>query len=400
MPRAPTLALLGLSIAALAGCRTHSDADATADAARPAAPATPASTPAPRPEAPNEAAAPRSSAKIVDVAAGFHLFCVVVDDGTVQCGDPSLREEGWVPARGDLHSEGPKRRSDAFGAGPEAPTQLALAEDFICALRADASVRCWKYGMPSFPMDLLAGETALQLDAGRGHVCAALRSGRVACWGLNNDGQIGDGSRELRPDAVLVAGIDDAVEVAAGAHHSCARHRSGDVSCWGSNDHGQLARDGRRQLEPVKIAGIAGATAIAAGQSANQTCAVVEGGQVACWGSWGCRECVEETTRIRPAPTILSGVRGAAEVAVNTFQVCARVDAELRCWSPEFVADPIYGEPTSPLGGDVTVRRIAAGNARIYAQSADDQLLVINRATGGSEPIGAFTIDAALSPTE
>jgi Regulator of chromosome condensation (RCC1) repeat. len=37
-------------------------------------------------------------------------------------------------------------------------------------------------------------ETATAIAAGYNHTCALLNSGRVQCWGLNDMGQIGDGS--------------------------------------------------------------------------------------------------------------------------------------------------------------------------------------------------------------
>src|SRR5262245_5713678 len=78
-----------------------------------------------------------------------------------------------------------------------------------------------------------------QLAAGQFFTCALI-SGRVACWGSNASGQLGDGTGAPQKGAVFVTGIDDAVEIAAGQTHMCARTASGAVRCWGRNEEGQL----------------------------------------------------------------------------------------------------------------------------------------------------------------
>ena len=49
-------------------------------------------------------------------------------------------------------------------------------------------------------------------------------SGTVACWGLNNNGQLGDGTNTQRRTPVTVgAGLSGVTSVAAGAEHNCAQ---------------------------------------------------------------------------------------------------------------------------------------------------------------------------------
>jgi hypothetical protein len=359
---------------------------------------------APEPSEPDKTTKPAApptepGPKIVDISAGLHEFCVLLDDGSIQCGDSSLREEGWRPKLGELDFRLPKDRRALLGEGPTAPTRLALSEFDICAIRADASVVCWQSGRETQPLAGLVGETPTQIDAGRAHTCARLDSGRVACWGQNGEGQVGDGTRELRREAVLVSGLEDAVEIATGSHHSCARHRDGGVSCWGSNDHGQLGRKGGARTRPARVPGVEGATAIASGLAARQTCAITDGGGVACWGSWGMKRWEVGARRLTPVPLVLEGAAGVEELVVNVYQICARRDEQVSCWErddSDTRGAPVYAPPVAAFEG-TPVSRLASGAFRIYARISDTSVVVRNRSLGSLEPLGTFTVDGVVA---
>lgn len=147
------------------------------------------------------------------------------------------------------------------------------------------------------------GMGCIFLAAGGDHVCA-LRSGVVKCWGYNNDGQLGVGDVARRGDdpgemgvalPTVDLGVGRAVTmVAAGGRHTCALFDDGAVKCWGYNHVGQLGLQDRLtrgdeqnemgDLLPVVDLGI-GRRAMAIEAGYDHTCALLEGGQVKCWGS-------------------------------------------------------------------------------------------------------------------
>lgn len=59
------------------------------------------------------------------------------------------------------------------------------------------------------------------------------------CWGNNNRGQIGDGTRVKSLTPATVVGASGMSAIALGSDHTCAL-TGGGVKCWGSNWSGQL----------------------------------------------------------------------------------------------------------------------------------------------------------------
>lgn len=75
-----------------------------------------------------------------------------------------------------------------------------------------------------------------------------MNDGGARCWGANSVGQLGDGTTtdRLTPTVVTaqflasVTSFGLTTRIAAGSHHTCALQASGALRCWGLNDRGQL----------------------------------------------------------------------------------------------------------------------------------------------------------------
>ena len=92
--------------------------------------------------------------------------------------------------------------------------------------------------------------TTPQPPGGRG--CAVGVSGDVYCWGANESGQVGDGTRDYALDPVKVVGLPArASRVALTAQTSCALLVDGQVYCWGYNKWGQLGTGDMKVPSPV-----------------------------------------------------------------------------------------------------------------------------------------------------
>jgi alpha-tubulin suppressor-like RCC1 family protein len=97
--------------------------------------------------------------------------------------------------------------------------------------------------------DLIDGEMrwiegltdAIQIAGTLSTTCALRANGQVVCWGSNTAGLLGIGSYQQPEDKVVrVIGLENVVHIAGARWHMCAALGSGGVACWGANQEGQL----------------------------------------------------------------------------------------------------------------------------------------------------------------
>ncbi|SVB46438.1 uncharacterized protein METZ01_LOCUS199292, partial [marine metagenome] len=106
-------------------------------------------------------------------------------------------------------------------------------------------------------VNLGTNKTATAISAGGSHTCALLNDSTVKCWGLNifgglgrdNTINVGDTSGEMAALAAVNLGTNQtAIAINAGQYHSCAVLNEGNVKCWGLNSFGQLGKDSTANL--------------------------------------------------------------------------------------------------------------------------------------------------------
>jgi alpha-tubulin suppressor-like RCC1 family protein len=200
-------------------------------------------------------------ASAVEVGASLTFSCARLADGTVACwGDNGKGQLG-------SNSAG---RGPTLVPGLAGVRQIAAGLDFACALRETGEVLCWgsdEFGQHGAGVASDANLTtvkglndAVQISAGLLHMCALRKTAQVVCWGRGEWGNLGNGQVTApktgvnQPAAVL--DLDDAIGLAAGGVHTCVRRSNGSISCWGLNDSGQLG-DGTAdsRSRPVSAAG-------------------------------------------------------------------------------------------------------------------------------------------------
>lgn len=228
-----------------------------------------------------QVALPRGAVQIV---AGLDHFCALDAAGTVSCwgGDGSGGQLG-DPGRVARALPGPVP-------GLHDARDLVAAGGYACALRATGAIVCWGYHPldggaprpPLTPVPHVAG--AVRLAATSTGLCAVLADGTARCWGTDASWHTLTGEPEghvppFRGARAMM--LDDAI--------TCALGTDGHVQCLGKNRHGELG-DGTTEAraEPVTVQGLSGVAQIATDGA--QTCALVAGGTVRCWGLVGLEE--------------------------------------------------------------------------------------------------------------
>jgi alpha-tubulin suppressor-like RCC1 family protein len=172
------------------------------------------------------------------------------------------------------------------------------------------------------------------VEAGTGHSLAVRNDGRVFAWGRNTHGQLGDGTTSDRSAPVAVSGLGGVRAVAGGTRHSLALRDDGTLLAFGDNADGQLG-DGTTtdRSRPVQV--LAGATAVVAG--AFHSLAVRNDGTVVAWGRNDTGQLGDGTTSDRSTPVAVVGLTGIVAVAAGgtpegSHSLALRNDGTVRAW--------------------------------------------------------------------
>jgi len=142
---------------------------------------------------------------------------------------------------------------------------LTAGNFYTCALTSTGVAHCWGDGnlgqlgdgmndvVVTAPRPVLGGLVFSSIDAFWYHTCGTTTGNEAYCWGNNLDGQVGDGTQELRNVPTLVAGGHDFAVISVGGFHTCGVTSGGAAYCWGANQSGELGDGtiGNRQLTPV-----------------------------------------------------------------------------------------------------------------------------------------------------
>ena len=158
---------------------------------------------------------------------------------------------------------------------PTQAVQVGQGGNSACALTKGGRVRCWGYSeslgilSPSDPpkeLPGISGATAISVTSGS--VCAIVKAGAVKCMGSGGVGQLGDGKKESTSypyKPVDAAGIKGATQISSYSSYQCAVLDNGEVKCWGSLPYGP-GTDKFESTRPETVPGLKGATQVSVGE--------------------------------------------------------------------------------------------------------------------------------------
>ena len=154
---------------------------------------------------------------------------------------------------------------------PDAVVQIDHGGDQTCAVLAGGSAQCWGNGFviteiiedvpidttrtnipravtqTNVPRAVTETQNAVDVGVGNDHICLLLSDQSVACWGDNDQRQLGRGDATDHPLGYgAVVGVSDAVGIASGNDYSCVVLSDGKAQCWGRGGSGQLG-DGKQR---------------------------------------------------------------------------------------------------------------------------------------------------------
>jgi alpha-tubulin suppressor-like RCC1 family protein len=298
----------------------------------------------------------------VDIAAGYSHTCALMADATLRCWGSNIL--GQLGAGTDTQSETPLKvdgltdRTKLNGA-----VEVAAGLFHTCARistpSATGQVACWGHndsgqlGVGSRdgsarPKLVQQSGTALSgassLSAGLLHTCVRLDN-QLACWGNNSYGQLGNGSNSDRLDAEVNSPLTAVSVASAGGFHSCIIEQL-IAACSGSNDSGQIGDDTNTDqnfFTTVKGLGVLQPEVVSGGL--RHSCMLSTTRTVLCWGNNEFGQLGDGTTSAKKKPTQVIGLESVTAIHAGTTHGCAVTSANnVRCW----------GENTNGQLGDGT----------------------------------------------
>jgi alpha-tubulin suppressor-like RCC1 family protein len=182
-------------------------------------------------------------------AGGSHTCVATAPDNRVTCfGLDNFAQLG----------DGSLTGATAIAAGDEHTCALVGGAVRCWGINAEGELGDGSTQSTAAPVAVSGLTTAIAIAAGGHHTCALTMSGDVRCWGRNDSGQLGPSTAATySATPVLVTMSARAGALGAGFSHTCAVLNTADdgpggVVCWGSNDRGQLG-DGSRTSASVPV---------------------------------------------------------------------------------------------------------------------------------------------------
>ncbi len=260
----------------------------------------------------------------IQVDSAIYSACALLDNGKVVCwGQDSERRLG--SDSGDVGGF-PNQTGDNFyqldfGPGRSA-LKISMFNDHGCALLDDATIRCWgqnssgqlgigsttdKYVSELSAVDLGAGRSAKDVQAGGNFTCALLDNDQVKCWGAGGGGRLGYEDTATRGKVATDMGDNlptinfgtgrSVKKLSVGWVSSCVILDNDETKCWGDNNYYTLASGNSYGEDTGDEAGEMGdglmAIDFGTGRYAKEvrvsnahSCALLDNDLVKCWGHY------------------------------------------------------------------------------------------------------------------
>ncbi len=226
-----------------------------------------------------------------------------------------------------------------------------------CGITSADVLKCWGYNDEGFLGDgtrtnrltpvVIDGGTSYanvngQIDnQGVRHTCGVTVAGLAKCWGTSaGTYQLGDGASLIQ--ATSYDPGESYQSVAVGYGHHCAINSNGELICWGSNTLGQMGEGASssqyertllKQIDTGVTYRHVSTSKGYAGWSQAHTCGVTISGILKCWGTNEGGQLGDGTDTDRLNPTVVDSSTRYHMVETGFAHTCGITDTGvLKCW--------------------------------------------------------------------
>lgn len=258
-----------------------------------------------------------------------------------------------------------------------------------CGLTKGGQAYCWGSGFfgllgngsrdgSTVPVAVVGGITFSTLSSSRmglGFSCGVARGGGGYCWGIDGEGELGNGSSTPGVDfdtPVLVLGGLTFSSISPGAFHTCAVAKGGALYCWGNNSSGELGVGynspfGSGSNVPVRSS--TGLAFVQVSSGDGYSCGVTKSGAGYCWGANHAGQLGDGSTTNRYAPVPIAGGLSFVSVSAGAGSTCGlNRNGRAYCWGSNSFGELGIGAAGSdpvtspvPVSGGFTFASISTG---------------------------------------
>lgn len=255
--------------------------------------------------------------KVIDLSAGLFHNCAVLEDGDVLCWGANDKGQLGLGHTNNIGDDETLSAATRINLG-EAAKRIYSGTKYNCALLESNNIKCWgenTFGQLGLghtnhigdneDLSVLGyvpvGSSIVQMDISTisNHTCAALSSGDVKCWGLNNFGQLGYGHTNNIGDDESISSVTSipfaskVLQLATGSLHTCALGEGQKVRCWGRNSSGQVGLgyddiigddEAANSVAAIDLSGDGSDSFSMVATGNSHTCVINNDGKVHCWG--------------------------------------------------------------------------------------------------------------------
>ena len=180
------------------------------------------------------------------------------------------------------------------------------------------------------PVNGIGGVVAV--SGGSQHALALKSDGTLWAWGGNASGQLGNGTNKESHVPVQVVGLSDVNAMSAGYFHNLALKGDGTLWVWGDNSHGQLGNGTTTNGNtPVQLRDMLGITEVSGGYY--HSLALKSDGTIWAWGMNDHGQLGDGTIAERHTPVQVTGLSGIIAISAGDWHSMAlKSDGTVWCW--------------------------------------------------------------------
>ena len=264
-----------------------------------------------------------------ETASFGHHSCTIMTDNAVKCwGEAAHGQLGH-----GVHSGWHASPFLAVMGANVTPIEMAAGFHHTCSIYDDYNLYCWgdnfwgqvgnngtlgganeDVGYPTL-IPLPQNRTAIAVNLGGDSSCTILDNGSGMCWGLNDHGQLGDGTmadKNAPTPITVIPSNRTLAAIAVGVNNTCGLLDDGSVYCWGNNSYGQHGDGTNSDSNLTATTGAyaslpSGRTAISIDMGKEHVCAILDDNSVACWGDNTYGQLGDNTTNSSNIPIVVNG---------------------------------------------------------------------------------------------